>query len=135
AFNAECSDSRASTASLTAAGSVPLSTNFARLLSIAPRARSSIAGATSTRRTENPACANDWAMPLPIVPAPTMPMVFTATGLTEKPRRHDEHEGTRSFWFLFSSQPLDREGEAVAAAHAERRDAAREVALLERVEK
>ena len=38
-------------------------------------ARSSAGCATSCRTTEKPDCANTWAMPLPIVPAPMTPIV------------------------------------------------------------
>ena len=69
-------DSRPSAASRSAADSRPFSTNFARLLPTPRRARSSIGCATSTSRTSKPACANAWAMPLPIVPAPTTPTVL-----------------------------------------------------------
>src|SRR6185503_20424713 len=40
--------------------------------------RSSAAGATSTIVTASPACAATCAMPCPIVPAPTTPMLLTA---------------------------------------------------------
>ena len=39
-----------------------------------PRARSIAAGTRSQSRTSNPDCANTWAMPLPMVPAPTTPI-------------------------------------------------------------
>src|SRR5687768_9874803 len=52
----------------------PFSTNLPRLFSIDSRARSSAVAAASISRTSNPACANTWAMPLPIVPAPTTPI-------------------------------------------------------------
>src|SRR6266850_2580241 len=69
-------DSRAIVRSRSSAESFPFSTNFARLLSIDLRARSSIGCATSISRTVKPACANTWAMPLPIVPAPITPTVL-----------------------------------------------------------
>ena len=55
------------------AWSLPFSTSFARLLSIVARARSSAPSAASISVTSKPDCANTWAMPLPIVPAPTTP--------------------------------------------------------------
>src|SRR5262249_13307014 len=72
--------------------------------------------ATSTRRTAKPDCANTCAIPLPIVPAPTTPTVFTTIEL------------------LSSSRPFDGEREAVAAAHAERGHTACEIAPFECIE-
>src|ERR1041385_3573678 len=45
-----------------------------------PITRSSRPGATSISAVSHPYCANTWAMPFPIVPAPT-----TATRLTARP--------------------------------------------------
>ena len=67
-------ESRASASSRAAVVSLPFSTNFARLFSMLPRARSSAVGAASISRTSNPACMNTCAMPFPMVPAPTTPM-------------------------------------------------------------
>src|SRR5712691_5218535 len=84
-------------ASRSAAVSFPFSTSFPRLFSIDARARSSIGCATSTSRTSNPDCANTWAIPLPIVPAPMTPMVLIMflPGPLPKPRRHEGHEDAR----------------------------------------
>ena len=87
------------------------------------QARSSISCATSTSCTVKPACANTWAMPCPIVPAPTTPMDLISEGIFV------------SFvpsWFNLDS--LHRERDAVAAAQAQRRDAALQIALFQRVE-
>ena len=56
-------------------------------------ARSSSGCAVSTSRTVHPACANTWAMPLPIVPAPTIPTVLIkmiVQGFATKTRTHEE---------------------------------------------
>src|SRR5207253_4535694 len=94
-----------------------------------------------------PAWANTWAMPLPIVPAPITPTVLIC-GIALS-RSHDGHEGTRGgfvqhvlrghrklrvFVMNRRSNPFDRERDAVAAAQAERRDAAREISPLQRVQ-
>src|SRR5207249_2572511 len=118
-------ESRPHAASRSAAVSVPFSTNFARLFSIVARARSSIGCATSTRRTLKPAWANTWAMPLPIVPAPITPTVLIID--KPEPRRHEHAKKKISGTF-------DRQRDAVAAAEAERRDTARQVAPLQRVQ-
>src|SRR5215204_901755 len=99
-------------ASRSAAVSLPFSTNFARLVSMARHPRSIIGRATSTSRTSNPACANVCAIPLPIVPAPTTPIVFMVVG----------------------ASPLYCERHAIAAAEAQRGDAALRVAAFHRVE-
>src|SRR5262245_31907649 len=124
-----------------------------RLFSIAVRARSSIGCATSTSLTLNPDCANTWAMPLPIVPAPMTPTVrmsISGSSSTDsRSRSHEGHEGHECFfWILIPrdrralrclreknrSHPLDRERDAVAAAETERRDPALQMAVLQRVQ-
>ncbi len=69
---------RESVASLSAAVSLPLAMRRSRLLPMPAMPRSSAAGATSTMVTARPACAATCAMPCPIVPAPTTPMLLTA---------------------------------------------------------
>src|SRR5438132_13296792 len=80
---------------------------------MAARARSSIGCATSASRTEKPDCANTWAMPLPIVPAPITPTVLMV---------------------MIDSCALDGERDAIAPAEAQRRNAAFQVPPLQRVE-
>ncbi len=49
----------------------PFLTSFSMLVAIVLIARSNASCATSTSVTFHPCCANTWAIPLPIVPAPT----------------------------------------------------------------
>ena len=67
-------DPRASVALARPAGSLPFLDQLARGSCRSSRARGSSAlRRTSTSVTSSPDCANTWAMPLPIVPAPTTP--------------------------------------------------------------
>src|SRR5688572_13391920 len=111
----------------------PFSTNLVRLFSMAFRARSSAPAVESTSRTDKPAWVNTWAIPWPIVPAPTTPIRLIcidgrmaesrglwqdanpAVGGIVANRRDAGNE---------SSDSLDCECDAVAAAEAQCRDAA-----------
>ncbi len=57
------------------AESFPLPTSRSSPLPICVRPRSSASATASTRITSYPLCAATWAMPCPIVPAPTTPIV------------------------------------------------------------
>src|ERR1700730_10141622 len=121
-------ESRPRAASRSPAVSLPFSTNLPRLFSIVVRARSSIGCETSTRRTENPCCANTWALPLPIVPAPITPTALIIDLAVYQPRT------TRKRKTVLRLKPFHSQGDAVAAAETERRDAALQVSVLQRVE-
>ncbi|MBA7597343.1 hypothetical protein ES703_04346 [subsurface metagenome] len=56
----------------------PFSESFVRLLSTAFIDRWSNSSAVSFRTTSNPEAAATWAIPVPIVPAPTTPIFLTA---------------------------------------------------------
>ena len=62
-------------ASRSSAVSFPLATSRSSPLPIWAAPRSSAAGAASTSTTSYPLCAATWAIPCPIVPAPTTPIV------------------------------------------------------------
>src|SRR5262249_45983096 len=119
-----------SAASRSPADSLPFSTNFPRLFSIDLRARSTNGCATSTRRTLKPACAHTCAMPLPIVPAPTIPPVL----LIHASFLYGLCGGGSGLCALGGSHPFDSDCDAVAATETQRRDAAFQVAVLQRVE-
>src|SRR5262249_57169837 len=106
---------RAIVALASASVAAPFFTRRARLASTADVPRASAAASTSTSATFAPNAAKVWAMPLPIVPAPT-----TAT-LSKK-------------GCVIGLEPLDRERDRVAPAETERGHARPRVALRHRVE-
>src|SRR4029077_15098194 len=63
-------------ATLSASATLPRATWRAMLRSTLSRARSRAPASTSESRTSKPEIAQTWAMPLPIWPAPMMPMVW-----------------------------------------------------------
>src|SRR6266542_296767 len=111
---------RASAASRSPRESLPFSTNFSRLFSIVSRARSRAGAAMSMSWTSNPAWANTWAIPLPIVPAPITPTRLMS--------------GILDLTIHQSSDSLHGQCDAVAAAQTERCNAALQVAPPQRIQ-
>ena len=73
--SAVADSTRASAACASAAVSLPFSASLSQVWRNDSRAAATASALVSYRRTRRPACAAIWALPRPMAPAPTTPMV------------------------------------------------------------